>query len=85
MTIPVSGNIIFLHGNTSALKGSLSVEKLTDLKYDFFEQTFFTPNLTPSDRHLFLNPKKFLFGSIEKALVPVNDYFADPSRMKSIY
>jgi len=53
--------------------------KLRDLKYELLEHPPYSPDLVPSDFHLFPNLKKFVAGkrflSNEEMIAAVNAYF----------
>lgn len=73
--------IIFHQDNAPAHKSVLAMGKLRDLKYEVLEHPPYSPDLAPSDFHLFPNLKKFTsgkhFSSNEEAIAAVEGYFAD--------
>jgi histone-lysine N-methyltransferase SETMAR len=73
---------IFHQDNALAHKSVLAMGKLRDLHYELLEHPPFSPDLTPSDFHLFSNLKLFLaagqhFSLNQEAIAAVERYFAD--------
>lgn len=54
--------IIFHQDNAPVHKGALAMGKLRDLGYDLLGHPPYSPDLAPSDFHLFPNLKKFISG-----------------------
>lgn len=73
--------ILFHQDNAPAHKNALAMVKLKDLKYELLEHPPYSPDLAPSDFHLFPNLKKFVAGkrflSNEEVIAAVNAYFED--------
>lgn len=71
--------IIFLQDNAPAHKSVIAMAKLKDLHFELLEHPPYSPDLAPSDFHLFPNLKRFLrgkrFSSNEEAIATVNNYF----------
>jgi histone-lysine N-methyltransferase SETMAR len=71
--------IIFHQDNAPAHKSVLTISKLTELKYELLEHPPYSPDLAPSDFHLFPNLKKALrgkrFSSDEEVIAAVEGYF----------
>ncbi|KAL9895462.1 histone-lysine N-methyltransferase SETMAR-like [Glossina fuscipes fuscipes] len=68
---------IYFH--VPADRGVLVKDKLKVLHYELLQHPPYSPDLTPSVFHLFVNLKKFLdgkrFSSDEEVILAVNDYF----------
>ncbi|CAK9833213.1 Histone-lysine N-methyltransferase SETMAR [Anthophora retusa] len=73
--------IIFHQDNAPAHRGVLAMAKLKELHYELLEHPPYSPDLAPSDFHLFPNLKKFLrgkrFSSNEEVIAAANDYFEE--------
>ena len=73
--------IIFHQDNALVHKGHLAMAKLYDLKYELLEHPPYSPDLAPSDYHLFPKLKIFLggqrFSSNEEAIAAVDEYFSE--------
>lgn len=71
--------IIFHQDNAPVHKSALAMGKLRDLGYDLLGHPPYSPDLAPSDFHLFPNLKKFVsgkrFSSNEEVELAVDDYF----------
>jgi histone-lysine N-methyltransferase SETMAR len=71
--------IIFHHDNAPAHKSVLAMGKLRDLHYELLEHPPSSPDLTPSDFHLFPKLKIFLagqrFSSNQEAIAAVLQVF----------
>lgn len=71
--------ILFHQDNAPAHKCVQTMAKLNDLRYELIEHPPYSPDLAPSDFHLFPNLKKFLrgkrFSSNEEVIATVNQYF----------
>jgi histone-lysine N-methyltransferase SETMAR len=71
--------IIFHQDNAPAHKSALTISKLTELKYELLEHPPYSPDLAPSDFHLFPNLKKSLrgkrFSSNEEVIAAIEGYF----------
>lgn len=71
--------IIFHQDNAPVHKGALAMGKLRDLRYDLLDHPPYSPDLAPSDFHLFPNLKKFVsgkrFASNEEVERAVDEYF----------
>lgn len=71
--------IIYHQDNAPAHKSALTISKLTELKYELLEHPPYSPDLAPSDFHLFPNLKKSLrgkhFSSNEEVIAAVEGYF----------
>lgn len=72
--------IIFHQDNAPAHKSVLAMGKLRDLKYELLEHPPYSPDLAPSDFHLFPKLKHFLagshFSSNQEAMAAVEEYIA---------
>lgn len=72
--------IIFHQDNAPVHKGHLAMAKFHDLKYELLEHPPYSPDLAPSDYHLFPKLKIFLggqrFSSNEEAIAAVDEYFS---------
>lgn len=73
--------ILFHHDNAPAHSSRIAQEKLTELKFEIVPHPPYSPDLAPSDFHLFSKLKMFLAGkrfrSNEEAIGAVNAYFDD--------
>lgn len=71
--------IILHHDNAPAHRCALTKAKLKELHYKLLEHPPYSPDLAPSDFHLFPNLKKYLrgkrFSSNDEAIACVNEYF----------
>ncbi len=77
--------VLFLHDNAPGHSAKITKAILTNLKWDVFGHPPYSPDLAPSDYHLFPNLKQALggkrFESDEQVEMWVNEYFRklDPS------
>lgn len=73
--------VLFHMDNAPAHSSATVQQKLTELKFEIVPHPPYSPDLAPSDFHLFLKLKTFLAGkrfwSNEEAIDAVNCYFAD--------
>ena len=73
--------IIFHHDNAPVHKSVLAMGKSRDLHYELLEHPPYSPDLAPTDFHLFPKLKIFLtgqrFSSNQEAIAAVEGYFAD--------
>jgi histone-lysine N-methyltransferase SETMAR len=73
--------IIFHQDSAPAHKIVLAMEKLRDVHYELLEHPPHSPDLAPSDFHLFPKPKLFLAGQRfslnQEAIAAEEGYFAD--------
>lgn len=71
--------ILYHHDNAPVHTSGVASQKLTELKFQIVDHPPYSPDLAPSDYHLFPNLKKFLAGkrfrSDEEVKVAVNGYF----------
>jgi [histone H3]-lysine36 N-dimethyltransferase SETMAR len=71
--------IIFHQDNAPVHKCSKALVKLKELHYRLLEHPPYSPDLAPSDFHLFPNLKKFLrgkrFSNNDEVIATVNEYF----------
>ena len=71
--------IMFHHDNALANSSIVAMTKINELKFEFFPQPPYSPDLAPSDYHLFPNLQKCLggkkFDSNEEVIDAVNEYF----------
>ena len=72
--------IIFHHDNAPAHTSRVSMAKINELRYELLPHPPYSPDLAPSDFHLFPRLKKFLggkrFSSNDELKATVNEYFA---------
>lgn len=73
--------IIFHHDNAPAHSSRIVASKIKDLHFELIPHAPYSPDLAPSDYHLFPNLKKHLaghkFSSNEEVIEAVDAYFAD--------
>jgi histone-lysine N-methyltransferase SETMAR len=71
--------VLFHHDNAPVHSGRVASQKLSDLKFQVLPHPPYSPDLAPSDYHLFPKLKTFLAGqkfqSNEDVMKCVNDYF----------
>lgn len=71
--------VIFHHDNAPAHRGALATAKLVGLQYELLEHPPYSPDLAPSDFHLFPNLKRFLrgkrFSTDNEVITAVEGYF----------
>lgn len=71
--------ILYHHDNAPAHSSGVARQKLADLRFEIVNHPPYSPDLAPSDFHLFPNLKKFLAGkrfhSDEEVKLSVNEYF----------
>lgn len=71
--------VLFHHDNAPLHSNSMIRQKLTELQFQMLPHSRNSPDLAPSDYHLFPKLKIFLterkFGSIEEVIQEVNAYF----------
>lgn len=72
--------IIFHQDNAPVHKSVLTMAKINELKYELLDHPPYSPDLAPSDYHLFPHLKRFLsgkrFSSNQEAIDAVDGYFA---------
>lgn len=72
--------VIFHHDNAPPHKSVLTMAKINELHYELLEHPPYSPDLAPSDFHLFPHLKKFMrgqrFSSNEEVIAAVEAYFA---------
>lgn len=73
--------ILFHQDNAPCHKSILTMAKIHELKFELLEHPPYSPDLAPSDFHLFPELKKFMrgkrFSSNEEVITAVEAYFAD--------
>lgn len=73
--------ILFHQDNARVHTSVVTMAKFSELKYDLVEHPPYSPDLAPSDFHLFRNLKQFLrgkrFSSDEEVVAAVDQYFVD--------
>lgn len=71
--------ILYHHDNASVHTCRTAMQKLEELRFEIIDHPPYSPDLAPSDFHLFPNLKKFLAGkrfeSNEEVKTSVNEYF----------
>lgn len=71
--------VLFHHDNAPSHSSRVSQQKLTELRFQMLPHPPYSPDLAPSDYHLFPKLKTFLagqkFGSNEEVIQEVNAYF----------
>jgi len=71
--------ILYLHDNAPTHSSGVATQKLKELRLELVGHPPYSPDLAPSDYHLFPNLKKFLagnrFGSDDKVKAVVDEYF----------
>jgi len=77
----VKKKMLFYHDNALMHSNIAVQQKFTELKFDILPHPPHSPDLAPSDFHLFPKLKIFLagkrFGSNEEAIEAINNYFED--------
>jgi len=58
----LSATILLLHDNARPHSAAQTQDLITSFKWEQIDNTPFSPDLAPSDYHLFLHVKKFLGG-----------------------
>ncbi|XP_015432649.1 PREDICTED: histone-lysine N-methyltransferase SETMAR-like [Dufourea novaeangliae] len=73
--------VLFHHDNAPAHSSAIAQEKLSKLKFEILPHPPYSPDLVPSDFHVFPKLKTFLAGkryqTNEEAMEAVNEYFGD--------
>ncbi|EYB85943.1 hypothetical protein Y032_0287g1428 [Ancylostoma ceylanicum] len=73
--------ILFLHDNAPAHSSAVAQQKLAKLRFEILPHPAYSPDLAPSDFHLFPKLKIFLAGrkfqSIQEVIEAVDGYFED--------
>jgi histone-lysine N-methyltransferase SETMAR len=73
--------VLFLQDNASSHTTAITQQKLDDLHFEVLKHTPYSPDLAPSDYHLFPNLKKHLkrtkFSAIEDATSLADEWIAD--------
>ena len=73
--------VLFLHDNAPAHSSVVAQQKLAELRFEILPHPAYSPDLAPSDFHLFPNLKSFLAGkrfrSNEEVIDAVDGYFED--------
>ena len=67
--------ILFHHDNAPAHSSVVAMAKINALKFELFLQPPYSPDLAPSDFHLFPNLKKWLGGKRFGVINDVTEYF----------
>ncbi|EYC43836.1 hypothetical protein Y032_0479g2214 [Ancylostoma ceylanicum] len=71
--------VLFLHDNVPAHSNEVAQEKLAELMFEILPHPAYSPDLAPSDFHLFPNLKKLLAGRrfrfSEEVIEAVDGYF----------
>jgi histone-lysine N-methyltransferase SETMAR len=73
--------VLFHHDNAPPHSAGLTASKLDELRFEMLPHAPYSPDLAPSDFHLFPNLKKYLagkrFGTNEEVICAVEGYFND--------